>query len=138
MLGLGDDAWRYMLASAAIRAIATVLARVGTPESPRWLLSKGRVDEAQDVLHKVYGPDARVEDVEFEEVRTDFRKVFRAPYLQRTVFAGLYWMLQVIPLFAVLTYGPTIFEDSASARARRASWSPRASRPRSWSARSRR
>jgi MFS transporter, putative metabolite transport protein len=112
MLGLGDDAWRWMLATPAIPGIATVLLRLGTPESPRWLLSKGRVDEAREVVREVYGPEARIEDLPGEEaVETDFGKVWRQPYLNRMIFAGLYWMLQVTPLYAVLTYGPSIFEE---------------------------
>ncbi len=112
MLSLGDDAWRWMLATPAIPGILTVLLRLGTPESPRWLLSKGRVDEAHDVVRQVYGPDAKLEDLPAEEaVETDYKKVWRQPYLNRMIFAGLYWMLQVTPLYAVLTYGPSIFED---------------------------
>jgi putative MFS transporter len=112
MLSLGDDAWRLMLATPAIPGLATVLLRLGTPESPRWLLSKGRTEEAHAVVREVYGEDARLEDLPQEEaVETDFAKVWRKPYLGRMVFAGLYWMLQVTPLYAVLTYGPSIFEE---------------------------
>ncbi len=112
MLGLGDDAWRWMLATPAIPGIATVLLRLGTPESPRWLLSKGRVEEAHEVVRGVYGRDARIEDLPAEEaVPTDFSKVWRQPYLSRMVFAGLYWMLQITPLYAVITYGPSIFGE---------------------------
>ena len=56
-----DDGWRWMLASAAVPAILIVLARLGTPESPRWLLKKGRVDEANEVLRKVFGPNVSVD-----------------------------------------------------------------------------
>jgi MFS transporter, putative metabolite transport protein len=112
MLGLGDDAWRWMLVTPAIPGIATVLLRLGTPESPRWLLSKGRVEEAREVVTEVYGSDAGLEDLPEEEaVETNFSKVWRQPYLSRMIFAGLYWMLQVTPLYAVITYGPSIFEE---------------------------
>ena len=86
MLGLGDDAWRWMLATPAIPGILTLLLRLGTPESPRWLLSKGRVEEAHEVVREVYGEDARLEDLPEEDtVDTDFRKVWRQPYLNRMV-----------------------------------------------------
>ena len=42
MLNLGPDAWRWMLASSAIPALLILTMRLGTPESPRWLLSNGR------------------------------------------------------------------------------------------------
>lgn len=64
------------------------------------------------MVREVYGEDARVGDLpEEEEVQTDFAKVWRQPYLSRMVFAGLYWTLQITPLYAVLTYGPSIFEE---------------------------
>jgi MFS transporter, putative metabolite transport protein len=40
------DAWRWLLASAGVPALAVLVARIGTPESPRWLQSKGRIAEA--------------------------------------------------------------------------------------------
>ncbi|MGO4430319.1 MFS transporter, partial [Streptomyces sp. MCAF7] len=54
----GDDGWRWMLASAALPATIIVLLRLGTPESPRWLANKGRIEEAEKVLKQVYGPEA--------------------------------------------------------------------------------
>ena len=42
----GDDAWRLVLASAAVIGTLLFIIRLGTPESPRWLISKGRSAEA--------------------------------------------------------------------------------------------
>ncbi len=56
MQGLGPEAWRWMLASSAIPAALVLLMRLGTPESPRWLLSKGRVEEARRVVKVTYTP----------------------------------------------------------------------------------
>jgi MFS transporter, putative metabolite transport protein len=53
MLNLGPDAWRWMLASSAIPALLILTMRLGTPESPRWLLSKGRAEEAEAVLKQM-------------------------------------------------------------------------------------
>jgi putative MFS transporter len=46
LLGLGEDSWRWMLASGAVPAAIFLVARAGIPESPRWLASRGRIDEA--------------------------------------------------------------------------------------------
>jgi putative MFS transporter len=53
---LGPDAWRWMLASSAVPAVLVLLLRLGTPESPRWLLSKGRVEEARHVVREYIAP----------------------------------------------------------------------------------
>lgn len=45
--------WRYMLAVAAIPAVALFVGMLRVPESPRWLLSKGRDEEALAVLMEV-------------------------------------------------------------------------------------
>jgi MFS family permease len=43
---LSPDAWRWLLASAALPALCITLLRWGTPESPRWLMRQGRFEEA--------------------------------------------------------------------------------------------
>ncbi|MFC9236428.1 MFS transporter [Streptomyces decoyicus] len=49
MLGFGAEGRRWLLACPAVPAAILVLLRFGTPESPRWLLSKGRRAEAATV-----------------------------------------------------------------------------------------
>ena len=44
----GSDAWRLVLASASIIGAMLFIVRIGTPESPRWLLNKGRANRRQD------------------------------------------------------------------------------------------
>ncbi|MFP1528326.1 MFS transporter [Escherichia coli] len=39
------EAWRWLLASAALPALLITLLRWGTPESPRWLLRQGRLQK---------------------------------------------------------------------------------------------
>ncbi|WP_406385071.1 MFS transporter [Streptomyces sp. NBC_01618] len=108
--GLGVNAWRFMLASPAVFALVTLFLRLGTPESPRWLLSKGRVDEADRSIKKVYGPQYGVADLAEEPTvaKTSYTTVFRSPYLKRTLFVGVFWTAQVIPLFALYSFAPDL------------------------------
>jgi len=99
--------WRWMLGSAAIPAIILQLGRIGTPESPRWLVSKGRVDEALAIVKKVFGPDADLGEAEVTE-KTQYRRIFSGGYLKRVVFVGVIWTCQVVPMFALYTFGPQI------------------------------
>ncbi|WP_336711236.1 MFS transporter [Arthrobacter sp. USHLN218] len=109
---MGPDAWRIMVASPALFAIITLLCRLGTPESPRWLLSRGRVDEADAVIKKVYGAQYGVSDVTqdggAESKQGRFSDIFRGQYWKRTLFVSIFWTAQVIPLFAVYTFAPDL------------------------------
>ncbi|MFC7752444.1 MFS transporter [Tsukamurella soli] len=64
-----DEIWRYMLAVCAVPAVCLFVGMLRQPESPRWLISKGRDDEALKVLMMVRTEDrARAEMVEVEEL----------------------------------------------------------------------
>lgn len=103
------EGWRWMLGSAALPALILVIGRWGTPESARWLVSKGRIEEARSVLKQVYGPDVDLEDLgEVTSVQTRYGKILEPEYLKRIIFVGGYWMAQVVPCFAIYTFGPAI------------------------------
>ena len=48
----GDQAWRWMFGLAAVPALLVLIGRRLLPESPRWLLAQGRLDEARDALKR--------------------------------------------------------------------------------------
>lgn len=102
----GDEAWRWMLASTAIFAIITLLFRLGTPESPRWLLSKGRVDDADAAIRKVFGSQYSSADLGPEEKAgsVSLRTLLRPPYRSRLLFVCLFWMCQVIPMLSIYSF----------------------------------
>ena len=61
------------------------------PESARWLLSKGRVEQADAAVKKVFGPQYSVADLPAEpEVKTSSITVFQKPYLRRTIFVTVF------------------------------------------------
>ncbi|MFJ9589516.1 MFS transporter [Streptomyces acidicola] len=111
MMTSGHDDWRWMLASSAVPAALILLLRFGTPESPRWLMSKGRTDEARQVVRHMLGPDADLHDLEAEADTGGARRytdIFRGEYGRRTLFIGVFWACQLLPIYAITTYEPTI------------------------------
>ncbi|NUJ15640.1 MFS transporter [Bacillus glycinifermentans] len=108
LMNLGDSAWRWILASSAVPTLILLVMRWGTPESPRWLLSKNRVEEAEDIIKDVYGEEVDLSHETGKVEKTRFKKMFEGIYLKRTLFIGLFWTFQVIPTFALYTFAPQI------------------------------
>jgi putative MFS transporter len=105
--GAGPNAWRFILASSAVPAALALLLRAGAPESPRWLASKGRFDEAAAALTAAFGHAGTV--AELGEVRTTrFGGVFEGRYGPLILYIGFMWLLQVTPFFAVYTFEPQV------------------------------
>lgn len=106
---MGDNGWRWFLASAAVPALILLLLRLGTPESPRWLQSRGRDNEAQNVLTKVYGAEVTVADIAPESGRTiTWRDLLRGGYFGRLVYVVVFYTCSNIPVFAIYAFGPAV------------------------------
>src|SRR5262252_7207457 len=56
LTGAGPANWRWMFALAALPSIAFLLMLLFIPESPRWLVEKGREQEALHFLVQIVGP----------------------------------------------------------------------------------
>ncbi len=106
----GEHTWRWMLGSSAILAVIVMYGRWLTPESPRWLLSKGRTEEARQVIKKVWGEQYDIENLEEESKQetVSYSEIFQGEYLKRLIFVCAFWVTQVIPCFALYTFGPQI------------------------------
>lgn len=119
-------AWRFPIGFQIILAIFILILIPGLPESPRWLVLKGRDDEAWEVLaalsdlpkedKKIVTELQAVKDVVFEMSRGGFRECFktnRNRNFHRTVLAYVNQMFQQISGINLVTYyAATIFEGS--------------------------
>ncbi|MBD9499244.1 MFS transporter [Pseudomonas sp. BGr12] len=110
LLGLGDDAWRWMLASSAIPAALILIARIGTPESPRWLIHKGRVEEARAIVRKHLGANVEIDEEVITRKHAGYSALFSREYRKRTAFNCLFFICIVMPYFAIYTFLPSILQ----------------------------
>lgn len=103
------DAWRWVLASSAIPAIVVLVLRIGSPESPRWLVRKGRLAEAEAICKKYIGGEVSVDDLLAEaNVRPSYRKLLSGMWRRRAIFVSVWWSALAWPEFAIFTFLPTI------------------------------
>src|SRR5499427_5207399 len=64
LTGAGPANWRWMFALAALPSIAFLLMLLFIPESPRWLVEKGREQEAERILTQMVGSRAASEEMD--------------------------------------------------------------------------
>jgi len=113
----GIQGWRYMFGVAVIPSIILAFAMWRLPDSPRWLVSRSKVEQARLVLQRV----RTVSDVspEISEIQQSlaeqkgsgvielFRPSLRMPLI---VGVGLAIFQQITGINTVIYYAPTIFE----------------------------
>ncbi|SAL46599.1 major facilitator transporter [Caballeronia peredens] len=104
------DAWRWLLASAGVPAFLVLIMRIGTPESPRWLMGQGRKDEAMRIVLKHFGPHVTLgaDAGGHDAPAGGFARLFKPDLIRRTMFNCAFFVCLVIPYFAIYTFLPSI------------------------------
>ena len=64
-MGLANEEWRWQLGIASAPALLFLFLLFGIPRSPRWLATKGRLEEARNVLEMT---GSRYPDTELQEI----------------------------------------------------------------------
>ena len=105
------DGWRWMYGVGALLAAIGVLLRLELPESARWLVGQGRLDEAEEVVSDMevvaskHGPLPPLpDDVPIDHVPPERRLAFRALlseplYVRRMVQLLGVWFLAYVTVF---------------------------------------
>jgi MFS transporter, putative metabolite:H+ symporter len=108
----GGSGWRIMYGIGALLALVGIALRVQLPESPRWLISRGQLEEADRVVSdmeaharrrvgELPAPAAEI-PVQAGGTKTPYTEILANPlYLRRTLFLIVVWFLGYITIYAI-------------------------------------
>jgi SP family sugar:H+ symporter-like MFS transporter len=108
-----SGAWRWMLGLAVIPALVLLIGMYFMPETPRWLVSRDRDDEARDVLRRDRSEEAvekEIRDIrEVEEQEEGGLRELLASWVRPAlvVAIGLAVFQQIIGINTIIYYAPT-------------------------------
>jgi SP family sugar:H+ symporter-like MFS transporter len=115
----GIEAWRWMFLMQAIPAAIFLVALFLIPESPRYLVSKGRTDQARGVLTSLFGAD--VAGAKLDEIRATFSEDHRPRLsdiaspsggIRKVVWVGIMLAAfqQFVGINVIFYYGATLWQ----------------------------
>jgi SP family sugar:H+ symporter-like MFS transporter len=116
----GIEAWRWMYLMQAVPAVIFLVALIFIPESPRYLVSKGRDEKALQVLTSLYGGDVAREKL--DEIRATYSEDHRPRLsdikgnglfgIRPIVWAGIMLAVfqQLVGINVIFYYGETLWK----------------------------
>ncbi|MDF3309144.1 sugar porter family MFS transporter [Rhodococcus sp. T2V] len=120
--GEHDSVWRFMLLIAVAPAIVLFAGMLRMPESPRWLMSQDRHDEALAVLLQVRSPERARAELEEVQALAEEEKLAQTggpadlsvKWIRRLIFigVGLGVFQQATGINSVMYYGTQLLGDA--------------------------
>lgn len=113
--------WRWMFGSGVFPSIVFFILLMFVPESPRWLIQAGKVEEAEKILTKINGATkakAALQEIELA-IKTETNSVAELfkPGLRTALIIGIVLSIfsQVTGINAIMYYAPEIFKSTGDA-----------------------
>jgi MFS transporter, putative metabolite:H+ symporter len=108
--------WQSIFLVGALPSILIIFMRRHLPESPRWLASRGRLVEADQVVTRIEEEACRagkalpaIDLKPVSERKTDWRELFQGIYRRRTLTVWVIWVTTYFVTYGLLTWAPTLY-----------------------------
>lgn len=114
-----DMNWRIQFViPSALSAIATILAYLKFPESPRWLETQGRIDEAEAIMSEIEARVVKATGKELPPVSEDqavevkplpYSALLKGDLLKRVILGSFVLIAMNVVQYTLINWLPTIF-----------------------------
>lgn len=102
------DHWNGMFLLVALMAVVMLLSAIRFEQSPGWLLSQGRREEAERAARYFLGQDVELGEVAATTEGMSVWSLFRGESLRRTVLCGLPWACEGYAVYGVGVFLPVL------------------------------
>ena len=108
--------WRYLMATSAVAGLFVLWVRLRVPESPRWLMTQGREEEARAVLNKVAEANGspRIDEplaIPPAQPSVGPADLLRERLRRITVVNWTAWFLIAFSYYGIFVWLPTILKE---------------------------
>jgi putative MFS transporter len=111
--------WRLLLLFGALPLVIAMVAQRSLPESARWLISKGRIPEAEAIVNRAeneateramtLAPLDAQESLQADLKPTRFGELFSRAYIRRTLLTWTQWFTGFFVLSGYSNWLPTLY-----------------------------
>ncbi|HYL89283.1 MAG TPA: MFS transporter [Burkholderiales bacterium] len=111
--------WQWMFYVGAVPAVIALILRRALPESPRWLASRGRLDDADRTMRAIEDEVSRgsgktlpalptnIPPISRERAR--FAELFSGSYARRTFAIWVMWFCSYLVTYGIAGWLPTVY-----------------------------
>ena len=109
---LGQESWRLVFAVIGVAAIAVCIARQSMPESPRWLIQHGKLDEADALISRIEDEMRAANIAPAPELISECAPMDSDAHLARNLFLGIVVVIGTsLTQYTYTTFGPSILKS---------------------------
>jgi putative MFS transporter len=110
--------WQWMFYIGAVPAVIALILRSTLPESPRWLASRGRLDEADRAMRAIEDevtrsgkalPTLPTNIPPISRSRARFAELFSGAYTRRTLTIWVMWFCAYLITYGIAGWLPTVY-----------------------------